>query len=68
MTSKMHYKHSNIKKTTPLELPCKKKTYYSQDEAKDMITYITENRTVKEMQAYKCEICGYWHLTSKLKK
>ena len=41
--------------------------YNSLEEAQDMIYYIKENRSVQELYAYKCMICGFWHLTSKLK-
>jgi hypothetical protein len=63
----MVYKPSKIKKVQPVELPCKKTTYYSFEEAEDMIRYIKETRVVKEIHAYKCLICGFWHLTSKSK-
>lgn len=49
----------------PVEPPCKKKIYQSPEEAQDMITYINEKRVSKEIRAYKCQICGFWHLTSK---
>lgn len=61
----MGYKLSKIKKTYPIEFPCKKTIYNSQEEAQDMIRYIKENREGKEIHAYKCTICGFWHLTSK---
>ena len=61
----MGYKHSNIKQINPIELPCKKTMYNSQEEAQDMIRYIRENRRVQEIKAYKCPTCGFWHLTSK---
>jgi hypothetical protein len=63
----MAYKLSNIKKIDPIELPCKKKAYISPEEAKDMVSYIKENRRVQEINVYKCSICGFWHLTSKSK-
>jgi hypothetical protein len=61
----MGHKISNIKKIPPVEPPCKKTIYNSIEEAQDMITYINENRRSKEIRAYKCQICGFWHLTSK---
>jgi hypothetical protein len=61
----MGYKYSNIKNINPLEPPCKKTIYYSQEEAHDMIRHIKENRVVREIHAYKCSFCGFWHLTSK---
>jgi len=61
----MSYKLSNIKKTDPIGPQCTKKIYYSLEEAQDMIKYIIENRRVREISAYKCLSCGFWHLTSK---
>jgi hypothetical protein len=63
----MGYKISKIKKLHPIEPPCKKTMYYSLEEAQVMIQYINENRRVREIHAYKCTICGFWHLTSKSK-
>jgi hypothetical protein len=54
-----------IKTISPLELPCRKKMYNSREEADDMIRYIMENRVAHEIRAYKCSICGFWHLTSR---
>jgi hypothetical protein len=61
----MGYKLSNIKKIDPIEPPCKKTIYNSPEEAQDMIIYIKENRSVRDIHAYKCNSCGFWHLTSK---
>jgi len=61
------YKLSNIKKIHPVDLPCKKTIYNSLEEAQDMIQYIKENRGGRELLAYKCITCGFWHLTSKIK-
>lgn len=61
----MANKLTNIKKIHPVEPPCKKTIYHSLEEAQDMITYINETRVSKEIRAYKCQICGFWHLTSK---
>jgi len=63
----MGYKLSNIRNIQSVEPPCKKTIYYSEEEAKDMIRYLQENRTGKQIHTYKCEICGFWHLTSKSK-
>jgi hypothetical protein len=62
----MAYKSSNTKKINPIGLTCKKTMYNSPEEAQDMIKYIKESRRVKEISAYKCLQCGFWHLTSKL--
>jgi hypothetical protein len=61
----MRYKNSDIRKISPIEPLCKKKIYNSLQEAQDMISYIRENRVVREITAYKCSVCGFWHLTSK---
>jgi hypothetical protein len=61
----MGYNLSKMKKIDPVGSPCKKKTYYTLEEAQDMIKYLKENRTGKEISAYKCATCGFWHLTSK---
>jgi hypothetical protein len=63
----MAYKFSNIKKTNPIEPQCSKTIYNSQEDARDMIRYIKENRSVKAIYEYKCSTCGFWHLTSKSK-
>jgi hypothetical protein len=63
---KMGYKVSNINKIPPVEPTCRKTIYNSQSEAEDIIRYIRENRVVKEIHAYKCMTCGFWHLTSKI--
>jgi hypothetical protein len=62
----MVYKHSDMKKISPVEPVCKKTIYNSMEEAQDMIRYIKENRVVREIRAYKCPVCGFWHLTSKV--
>jgi len=61
----MAFKKSNLKRTNPVEPPCRKTMYNSHDEALDMIRYIKENREGKDLRAYKCSVCGFWHLTSK---
>jgi hypothetical protein len=61
-------KFLNIIKVEPIEPLCRKPAYNSMEEAQDMIRYITENRVVKEIRPYKCNICGFWHLTSHQKK
>jgi hypothetical protein len=63
----MGYKISNTKNIPPVEPPCKKTIYYTPEEAQDMIKYLKENRTNKVISAYKCSVCGFWHLTSKTK-
>jgi len=61
----MKYKPSKIRHIYPVESPCKKTMYNSLIDAKESIAYLKENRMVKELTAYKCSVCGFWHLTSK---
>jgi hypothetical protein len=61
----MKYKPSRIKNVDPIGPPCKKKMYNSLIDAKESIEYLQENKTGKNLSAYKCGVCGFWHLTSK---
>ena len=61
----MRYKTTGKKKIEPFGLPCRKTIYQTREDAEDMIRHITETRTGREIRAYKCDICGFWHLTSK---
>jgi hypothetical protein len=61
----MALKNSAIKNIRPIEPPCKKKIYHSQEEAEDMINFIKETRVSKKIRLYKCSVCGFWHLTSR---
>jgi hypothetical protein len=60
----MAFKVPGKVKNDPLNLPCKKAIYHSQEEAMDMISYINETRVTKAIRPYKCPVCGFWHLTS----
>jgi hypothetical protein len=61
----MKYKPSRTRKIYPIESPCKKTMYNSLADAKELIEYLQENKGVRGLSAYKCSICGFWHLTSK---
>jgi hypothetical protein len=61
----MKYKPSGIKKIKPVTSPCKKTMYNSLLEAKESIDYLKESKWIKDLSAYKCSECGFWHLTSK---
>ena len=61
----MVYSSSGKKNITPIEPVCSKTAYHSPEEAQDMISHIKEKRVTKEIHAYKCDTCGFWHLTSK---
>ena len=61
----MKYKPSRIRKINPIESPCKKTMYNSLVEARESIEYHQANKYVRDLSAYKCSACGFWHLTSK---
>jgi hypothetical protein len=61
----MKYKPSRTKNADPVQSPCKKTMYNSLIEAKESIDYLKESKWVKDLSAYKCSVCGFWHLTSK---
>jgi hypothetical protein len=56
---------SRKKRTDPVGLPCKKKMYDSLTEAEEAIAHLETTRWIKNLSAYRCTICGKWHLTSK---
>jgi hypothetical protein len=62
----MPYNLSKNIKPDPIKPPCKKKIYYSQDEANEMAVHIRETRSIREINVYRCTVCGFWHLTSKV--
>ena len=59
----MHYKTSGKKSIAPFEPPCKKTTYHTREDAEDMIRHLTETLTGRKISAYRCDVCGFWHLT-----
>ena len=61
----MKYKPSRLRKIYPIESPCKKTMYNSLIDVKESIGYLQENKGAKDLSAYKCSMCGFWHLTSK---
>jgi hypothetical protein len=67
LLNNMAYKSSKFRSVDPIGPPCRKKMYQSPEEAEEMIRHIRENRYVKELHAYRCEICGMWHLTHKMR-
>jgi hypothetical protein len=64
----MSYKFSGRNKIDPIEPKCRKTIYNSREEAGEMIGYLMENRHVPAIRAYKCTVCGFWHLTHKSEK
>jgi rubrerythrin len=63
----MAYKSLKSKSIDPVEPLCKKAIYHSKEEAEDIVKYLNENRSGKEINVYKCNSCGFWHLTSRKK-
>jgi hypothetical protein len=59
------YKSIRVSKVEPVDIPCRKTAYNSPDEAQAAIVYIRQTKYVKDLSAYRCSICGFWHLTSK---
>ncbi len=62
----MRYRVSDKKAVTSLEPPCRKTIYHSKEEAEDIIKHISETRGGREIKSYRCDVCGFWHLTSKI--
>ena len=63
----MRYKTVARKNVDPFLLPCIKTIYQTREDAEDMIRHIAETRTGREIRAYRCDVCGFWHLTSRKK-
>jgi hypothetical protein len=61
------YNSSKNTSINPISPGCGKKIYNSREEAQEMIQYIQENRVVKDLHSYQCEVCGLWHLSHKSK-
>ena len=60
----MKYRNSRLS-PAPMQSSCRKAAYQTKEDADDMIRYIKETRVTKEIRAYRCDICGMWHLTSR---
>lgn len=63
----MRYKTVARKNVDPFGLPCKKAIYQTREDAEEMIRHIAETRTAREIRTYRCDVCGFWHLTSREK-
>lgn len=59
----MHYKTSGKKSIPSVEPPCRKSIYNTREDAEDMIRHLAETRTGRAIHAYRCDVCGFWHLT-----
>jgi len=48
-------------------LPCEKNAYVDEEAAKKALKLIKQDKRdhKKPNRSYQCEICGFWHLTSK---
>jgi hypothetical protein len=64
----MGYTISGKRNVNAIEPSCKKTIYNSREDANDMIRHINETRSAKKIHAYKCDVCGFWHLTSRNEK
>ncbi|MBO5731350.1 MAG: hypothetical protein U0I22_09645 [Treponema sp.] len=42
-----------------------KRRYFSEMQAENTVEYLQKTRGIV-LRAYKCSLCGYWHLTKKL--
>jgi len=63
----MAFKSTGKKSITTVEPPCRKAIYHTHEDAEDMISHLAETRTGKKISSYRCDVCGFWHLTSKEK-
>ena len=63
----MRYKTSGKKSIVPFEPLCRKAIYHTREDAVDMIRHLEETRTSSKISAYRCDVCGFWHLTSREK-
>lgn len=61
----MNYNIPGKNRYDPIQPRCRKTIYNSREEAEDMVSYLKENRHVREIRAYQCPVCGFWHLTHK---
>jgi len=53
------------RKTSSCRTFVQKDDLSSPEEAKDMVRHVNENRIARAIRAYRCPVCGFWHLTSK---
>ena len=60
----MPYKFPYNKNVTPAGPDCGKRIDYTAEEAREMIEHLKETRYVRDIHAYQCPECGFWHLTS----
>lgn len=61
----MKYRLSKKEKVDPIAPVCRKEAYFTLEDAQAMIRQIEETRVTKKIRAYRCDICGLWHLTSR---
>lgn len=48
----------------PIETPCTKMMYKSENEARAAILYLKDFDGTKNLSCYYCSKCGFYHLTS----
>ena len=64
----MKYRPFKKERIDPIDFPCKKEVNYTLEDAQMMIRHIEETRVTRKIRAYKCNVCGFWHLTSRAGK
>ena len=64
----MKYRPFKKERIDPIDFPCKKEVYYTLEDAQMMIRHIEETRVTRKIRAYRCNVCGFWHLTSRAGK
>ncbi|MDX9930903.1 MAG: hypothetical protein RBS37_13745 [Bacteroidales bacterium] len=64
----MKYRPLKKERIDPIDYPCKKEVYYTPEDAQMMISHIEETRVTRNLKAYRCNVCGFWHLTSRGKE
>jgi hypothetical protein len=57
------YKPTEIREAYPIETPCHKMMYKSEEEARGEILYLKDVKGIKGLSTYLCMKCGFYHLT-----
>ena len=64
----MKYRPLKKEKIDPIDYSCRKEVYYTLEDALMMIRHIEETRVTRKIRAYRCNVCGFWHLTGSPEK
>lgn len=59
-----NYKPTIIREVYPIDSPCTKMMYKSEEEARGAILYLKHMGHI-ELDTYCCMKCGFYHLTKK---